>query len=154
MAFFWVQSTRLGRGSFLVVGASHRDFPVWFQIERQPPEIGASCRRERQSETSIKGQMTMKRKLLVVAMAAVLAASGWWFAHSAWHTQESPTSSMGVGFPRPPGQELSTGVGNEVRNNPSQPGPMLRPPDPARRFTDFTPEQRVEFARKGHGPGG
>jgi hypothetical protein len=31
---------------------------------------------------------------------------------------------------------------------------VLRPPDPSRRFTDFTPEERVQFARKGHGPGG
>jgi len=40
------------------------------------------------------------------------------------------------------------------QNNRPKPGHMLSPPDPIRRFVDFTPEQRVEFARKGHGPGG
>jgi hypothetical protein len=39
-------------------------------------------------------------------------------------------------------------------NNRPEPGHMLRPPDPSRRFTDFTPERRVQFARQGHGPGG
>ena len=29
-----------------------------------------------------------------------------------------------------------------------------RPPNPNRRFQDFTPEQRVKLARQGHGPGG
>jgi hypothetical protein len=38
--------------------------------------------------------------------------------------------------------------------NSPNPGHTLAPPNPSRRFTDFTPEQRVEFARRGHGPGG
>lgn len=88
----------------------------------------------------------MKAKHLSLAIAALLAAGGLWFAWSAWRTQMSPESTMGVGSKTPqvppkPGQMLS-------------PPARLAPPDPTRRFVDFTPEQRVEFARKGHGPGG
>jgi len=83
---------------------------------------------------------TMKAKHLFLALAALLAAGGLWLARSAWRTHAFHKSSMGVGFKTPHG--------------PPKPGQMLRPPDPSRRFTDFTPEQRVEFARKGHGPGG
>jgi len=82
----------------------------------------------------------MKAKHLFLAIAALLAAGGLWFASAAWRTHASHESSMGVGFKRPHGQP--------------KPGQMPRPPEPNRRFTDFTPEQRVEFARKGHGPGG
>jgi hypothetical protein len=88
----------------------------------------------------------MKAKHLSLAIAALLAAGGFWLARSAWRTHASHKSSMGVGVETPQG--------------PPKPGQMLNPParlappDPSRRFTDFTPEQRVEFARKGHGPGG
>jgi hypothetical protein len=88
----------------------------------------------------------MKAKYLFLALAALLAAGGLWFAQSAWRTHAFPKSSMGVGF--------------ETLDGPPKPGQMLNPParlappDPTRRFWDFTPEQRVEFARKGHGPGG
>jgi len=82
----------------------------------------------------------MKAKHLSLAIAALLAGGGLWLAQSAWRTHALHKSSMGVGFKTPHG--------------PPKPGQMLRPPDPSRRFTDFTPEQRVQFARKGHGPGG
>ena len=88
----------------------------------------------------------MKAKHLFLAIAALLAAGGLWLARSAWRTHrplvtsDIPNATMGVGFKTPHGQP--------------KPGQMLRPPDPSRRFTDFTPEQRVQFARKGHGPGG
>jgi len=39
-------------------------------------------------------------------------------------------------------------------DNRPKPDQMPRPPQVNRRFQDFTPEQRVEFARRGHGPGG
>ena len=82
----------------------------------------------------------MKAKHLSLAIAALLAAGALWLAWSAWRTHSFYKSSMGVGLNTPHG--------------PPKPGQMLRPPEPNRRFTDFTPEQRVEFARKGHGPGG
>lgn len=82
----------------------------------------------------------MKAKHLSLAIAALLAAGGLWFAWSAWRTHASQKSSMGVDFKTPHG--------------PPKPGQMLRPPDPSRLFRDFTPEERVQFARKGHGPGG
>ncbi len=82
----------------------------------------------------------MKAKHLFLALAALLAAGGLWLARSAWRAHASHKSSMGVSAKMP-------------RGGP-KPGQMLRPPDPSRLFTDFTPEQRVEFARKGHGPGG
>jgi hypothetical protein len=85
-------------------------------------------------------QKTMESKHLSLALAALLAAGGLWLTRSAWRTHALHKSSVGVGFKTPQGRP--------------KPGQMLRPPDPSRRFTDFTPEQRVQFARKGHGPGG
>jgi hypothetical protein len=82
----------------------------------------------------------MKAKHLSMAIAALLAAGGWWLARTAWRTHAAHKSKMAVGIKTPDGRP--------------NPGQMLRPPDPSRRFTDFTPEQRVQFARKGHGPGG
>src|SRR5690242_2652497 len=111
----------------------------------------------------------MKAKPLFLALAAVLAAGGLW---SAWRTHAFHKSSMGVGF-KPPHEEsllrggqpqadddASIGIsqtqesGRGNRGGRPGPGQMPHPPEPNRRFTDFTPEQRVEFARKGHGPGG
>jgi len=82
----------------------------------------------------------MKARHLFLALAALLVAGGLGLAWSAWRTHPSQASNMGVGLEAPPG--------------PPEPGQMLRPPDPSRRFTDFTPEERVQFARQGHGPGG
>ena len=110
----------------------------------------------------------MKTKHLSLAIAALLAAGGLWFAWSTWRTQAFHESSKSAGFEKPHGQESSKGGdfetphGNESTIGPGfkrphgQPkhGQMPRPPEPNRQFTDFTPEQRVEFARKGHGPGG
>jgi hypothetical protein len=82
----------------------------------------------------------MKAKPLFLAMAALLATGGLWLARSAWRAHTLQTSSLGVG--------LKTTHGRP------KPGQRLRPPNPIRRFVDFTPEQRVQFARQGHGPGG
>ena len=82
----------------------------------------------------------MKAKHLCLAIAALLAAGGLWLARTARRTHAPHKSNLDVGFKTAEGRP--------------KPGQMLRPPDPSRRFTDFTPEQRVEFARKGHGPGG
>src|SRR5437867_1371098 len=105
----------------------------------------------------------MKAKHLSLAIAALLAAGGLWFFRSAWRTHSFPKSSTSTGSKTPgdsnfdPNSTASlpkasqTGPAPSPNNRP-KPRQMLRPPDPSRRFTDFTPEQRVEFARKGHGP--
>ena len=115
----------------------------------------------------------MKAKHLSLAMAALAAAGGLWFAWSAWRsdqyvfrkssavarskTRHAPNfdPNSGSTLPRP----SRTGPVHGTNDRP-KPGQMLNsparlaPPIPNRRFTDFTPEERVEFARKGHGPGG
>lgn len=113
----------------------------------------------------------MKAKHLSLALAAVLAAGGWWLARSAWHTPALQKTSMGAGPKAPqsphsdPNGAAASSRGSETGPVPGPnhhsesgqslpPPPRLAPPEPARRFTDFTPEQRVQFARQGHGPGG
>jgi hypothetical protein len=88
----------------------------------------------------------MKRKYLFLAIAALLAAGGLWFARSARPTHASDKASMDV--------DSKTAQGSTRPGQMLHPAARLAPPVPNRRFTDFTPEQRVEFARKGHGPGG
>ena len=112
----------------------------------------------------------MKAKHLLLTIATLLAVGGLWLA---WRTHGLRKSSMDVvGFKTPfesnppsggqphadaaastimPATQENRGGNESGRPNPDQ---MPRPPVANRRFTDFTPEQRVEFARKGHGPGG
>jgi hypothetical protein len=83
----------------------------------------------------------MRKKHLFLGIAALLVAGGLWLARSAWRAPASHPSRI-------------SGTGPEApRDHPSS-GQQLRPPDQTRKFRDFTPEQRVEFARKGQGPGG
>jgi hypothetical protein len=108
----------------------------------------------------------MKAKQLSLPIAAVLAAGGLWFAWSALHSDQfvPHKSSTGVDVTtisedadtndEKPGENHGHGEPKVSLRGQPKPGQMLRPPDPNRRFSDFTPEQRVEFARKGHGPGG
>jgi hypothetical protein len=77
----------------------------------------------------------MKAKHLSLAIAALLAAVGLWFAQSAWRTHGTQKSSMAVGVKTPHGR-------------PKSGGQMLRPPDPMRKFWELTPEQRVQQARQ------
>ena len=109
----------------------------------------------------------MKAKRLSLPIAAVLAAGALWFAWSAWRSDQFPSrkSRMGGDSNTPHGQNSNpttaasvpsaaeTGPAPGPTNRPMS-GQMLRPPEPNRRFTDFTPEERVQFARQGHGPGG
>jgi hypothetical protein len=96
-------------------------------------------------------QKSMKPKQLSLAIAALFAAGGLWFALSALRTQPLAKPSMAAGNQTP---DSTDGQSFRPPNGPPKPGQMLRPPDPSRRFRDFTPEQRVDFARRGHGPGG
>lgn len=115
----------------------------------------------------------MKAKYLLLPTAAILAAGGLWFARTAWraHADQETTTTLGPGSKTPRGSNFDP---NSAASLPSasQEGPALdldnqhqsgqmsdspvdlAPPNPTRRFTDFTPEQRVQFARQGHGPGG
>jgi hypothetical protein len=156
---WWIRS-----GSFLAAGASHRNSPPSFQIESQLRETAHNAVTKVNVKLEPK-QKPMKAKHLSLAIAALLAAGGLWLARSAWRTHAVEKSNP-VEMPRD--RALTTeGVPDDLRraggpeadrenSRPParKPGQMLRPPDPTRRFTDFTPEQRVEFARKGHGPGG
>lgn len=94
----------------------------------------------------------MKRKRLSLAVAALIAAGGLWFTRSTWRPN-ADAPSRGI-------DNSSMDIGVETSHDQSKPGQAphpparLAPPNPTRRFIEFTPEQRVEFARKGHGPGG
>src|SRR5439155_12484296 len=92
----------MGSGSFLLAGASHQNSPPSFQIESQLPEIRAQCDSESECEVESK-QKTMKAKHLFLAIAALLAAGGLWFARAAWRAHASHKSSMGVSAKMPRG---------------------------------------------------
>ncbi len=49
---------------------------------------------------------------------------------------------------------LDSPAGGNGARGPEPSGRTPLPPDPSRSFRDHTPEQRVDFARKGRGPGG
>jgi hypothetical protein len=141
------------------------EFPAFVPNRKPTSQIRAQCRNESACEAWIKKKKPMNRKHLSLAIAALLAAGGLWFAGSAWRTHASHTSRMGIGFKTPRGSNSDSDKAASLprasrmesapgtNNRPTQ-SRMLRPPNPSQIFRDFTPEQRVEFARKGHGPGG
>jgi hypothetical protein len=113
----------------------------------------------------------MNAKHLSLAIAALLVAGGLWLARPAWRTHAPQTSSMVAGSKTtrgpdhgpsravslPSASQTGPAPGPSNGPNPGQvlnPPARLAPPTPNKRFTDFTPEQRVQFARQGHGPGG
>jgi len=107
----------------------------------------------------------MKAKHLSLGIAALLAAGGLWFAWSSLQTPASHKTSKRLDFKTPGASNLDsnsaaslprasqTGSPLGTNNRPTQ-ARMLRPPNQTRIFHDFTPEERVKFARKGRGPGG
>jgi hypothetical protein len=101
---------------------------------------------QRKVHVKLEIKKAMKAKHLSLAIAALLGAGGLWLTRSAWRTPMFHKSSMDVGSQAPHGPPKP----GQMLNSPAR----LAPPDPNRRFADFTPEQRVQFARKGHGPGG
>lgn len=112
----------------------------------------------------------MNAKRLSLAMAALVAAGGLWLAVSARRSQalQNPNMSVGVTTPQglnsDPNNAASLPTASQTGPTPGpnggpesgqlNPPAQLAPPVPNRRFTDYTPEQRVQFARQGHGPGG
>ena len=90
----------------------------------------------------------MRRKHLFLVIAALLAAGGFWLARSAWRANPSAFREPSTAT------DITTPSGNPQPGQMPNPPAQLAPPDPSRRFIEFTPEQRVEFARRGHGPGG
>jgi hypothetical protein len=154
-------------GSFLLAGLSHQNSPPSFQIESQHPKCAHNALRKLNLTLESKKKKTMKTKHLFLAVAALVAAGGLWLARSAWRSDHfaSHKSSAGSGSQTPhdaildPNNAASLAKTSQAGSDPGphnrpKRGQMLRPPDPNRRFTDFTPEQRVQFARQGHGPGG
>ena len=89
----------------------------------------------------------MRRKHWFLVIAALLAAGGLWVGRKMWRAEHSGTAEPAIPSVQAADSQIKPGQTNSAP-------PRLEPPDPARRFRDFTPEQRVEFARKGHGPGG
>ncbi|HYE31486.1 MAG TPA: hypothetical protein VEH27_08665 [Methylomirabilota bacterium] len=91
----------------------------------------------------------MKPKLLLFALAAVLIAAGLWLSRDTLRDKETlrgTSASVDV--------NVAAGTTAGTTNPTATQRPALQPPNPNRRFIEFTPEQRVEFSRKGHGPGG
>jgi len=89
----------------------------------------------------------MKRKQLVLGIAALLLAGGLWLARSGRGSDDSASD-------KPSNAYSQTLDGQPTPEQMTNSRPRHAPPNPTRRFRDFTPEQRVQQARKGHGPGG
>lgn len=92
-------------------------------------------------------EKSMKRKHLFLGLALLLAAGGLWLARSGRGPENTRSEKPRTPYSQVLGGETLLGQTNNPR-------PLLAPPDQTRRFRDFTPEQRVQQARKGHGPGG
>lgn len=88
----------------------------------------------------------MKRKHLFLGLALMLAAGGLWLARFSRGPGDTATEKPSTAYFQVSDDETKQGQTNNPR--------PLAPPDQTRRFRDFTPEQRVLQARKGHGPGG
>jgi hypothetical protein len=84
---------------------------------------------------------SMKRKHLLLAISALLAAGGLWLATAAWRADVVHKSGTGVGVKTPSDRSKP----GEMLNPPAR----LAPPNPNRRFQDLTPEERVQRARRG-----
>jgi hypothetical protein len=89
----------------------------------------------------------MKRKHLFLVVAALLLAGGLWLARSGRVPDHSASDKSNNAY-------VQTLDGQPTPEQMTNPPARHAPPNPTRRFRDFTPEQRVEQARKGHGPGG
>jgi hypothetical protein len=128
-----------------------------------------SCKSEHTpgAECEVIQNAKIMKPIHLVTAAALLAAGGLWFAWSSWreHTSressnvvfeppQAHASNMPVGTETPPAEPSNTGNNSKRPTAQTMPDRMPSPPELNRRFKDFTPEQRVEFARRGHGPGG
>lgn len=103
----------------------------------------------------------MKRNRPILLTAAILVLAGAWLAWTSWSSSRAsrePGATSGDLTIQAPARidAHPDRMGAGLESASQEPGPDrgLGPPDPTRRFIEFTPEQRVEFARRGHGPGG
>jgi hypothetical protein len=87
----------------------------------------------------------MKQKLLIAGVAVLLIAGGLWLAQPGGSSDDSSDDERSLAA----SGAASTNLPARQRS-----GPGPNEADQTRKFRDFTPEQRVEFARKGLGPGG
>ena len=91
----------------------------------------------------------MKAKnVSLAAVALFVVGGGLWFARSGSHRNSADESGVGVEMVMDGSSKDSRSNGEPMREH------TLRPPDHMGRFRDSTPEKRVEYARKGSGPGG
>ena len=91
--------------------------------------------------------MRRKHLFMLSLIAVLLAAVGLRLARSRSLTFDPASGKTGSAH-------YQTLDGRSNLEQATNRNPRLAPPEPARRFRDLTPEQRVEQARKGHGPGG
>jgi len=140
------------------------DGPITFQRGRHG-QVEMWSPRELVLESSLRnrlgGDSISTNSMPTIAAAAQTArkVDGRWTTYVAFHK-----SSMGIGFkmPRESAPLDATQIksksgmdaGPNMPRDGTKPPHVPRPPIPNRRFQDFTPEQRVQLARQGHGPGG
>ena len=127
-----------------------RPLPLHTGIPRLRSKSKANLRKSAHNAITKQSQ-TMKRKHLFLALAALLAVAALWFRRTTSRSDHSTfqKSSSASAF-----QNESDNPNSTETTNAANPTRMHAPPDQSRKFREFTPEQRVEFARKGHGPGG
>ena len=92
----------------------------------------------------------MKRTHVLLAVVAILAVL-WWMRST---PPAEPPNGTEIGAAEPVAVEPRGPVATAPTAGAPPHEPVLRPPNPSQRFIDFTPEKRVEFARRGYGPGG
>jgi hypothetical protein len=96
----------------------------------------------------------MKSKRLLLGIALLLTAGGIWLTRSGWLGPADENTSVDAATANSDVEQIEGGNPASRPDVEPERGHALLPPDQTRRFRDFTPEQRVEFARRGHGPGG
>jgi hypothetical protein len=98
----------------------------------------------------------LKAKHLALGVLVIAATGGLWLALPFRYATMSQEDTMEVNSK---GQQSAVPGQNSPADlspvpHPSRTRHVPEPPVPNRRFMDFSPEQRVQFARQGHGPGG
>lgn len=99
----------------------------------------------------------MKTKYLFLAIAVLIVVGGLWLIKSAWRqpnigagsaTSRDADSGPNTAASSAKDSQASSGLDNRANSGQKINSPrQLAPPDPARKFWELTPEQRVERAR-------